>query len=113
MALTGGLHLSTAREGERSSGPAELGGPAAVLGLGLVGPRGKKRKKEKDRLGWAGKREWVRVFIYFVFFQFLFFYFLSNFYSKPFQNFQKKLLTTQSIKTHAFNMMHNHLVSLN
>jgi hypothetical protein len=32
------------------------------------------------------------------------------------QNFLKilnKLLTTQSIKTHAFNMMHKHLVSLN
>jgi hypothetical protein len=90
MALTGGLHLSTAREGERSSGPAELGGPAAVLGLGLVGPRGKKRKKEKDRLGWAGKREWVRVFIYFVFFSIPFLLFPFKLLLKTFSKFSKK-----------------------
>jgi hypothetical protein len=114
MALTGGLHLSAAREGERSSGPAELGGPAAVLGLGLVGPRGKKRKKRKRQagLGWKeGMGEGLDLFCFF--FNSFSFISFSNFYSKPFQNFQKKLLTTQSIKTHAFNMMHNHLVSLN
>jgi hypothetical protein len=49
----------------------------------------------------------------FVFFQFLFFYFLFKLLLKTFSKFLNKLLTTQSIKTHAFNMMHKHLVFLN
>jgi uncharacterized membrane protein len=76
---------------------------AAVFGL-----RGKRKKK--TRLGWAGKG-WVRVGL-FCFFQFLFFYFLFKVLLKTFSKFLNKLLTTQSIKTHAFNMMHKHLVSL-
>jgi hypothetical protein len=74
MALTGGPHLSAACESERGvAGWLVLGGPDAVFG-----PRGKKEKR-KDRLGWAGKREWVRVLICFIFFQILFFYFLFKF----------------------------------
>jgi hypothetical protein len=90
--------------GERGSGPAGVSGPAAVLG------RAEKEKKKKTGWArWAGKR--VGLFVFFSI-PFLLFPF-SPFYSKPIQEFLNKLLSTQSIKTHAFNMMHKHLVSLN
>jgi hypothetical protein len=44
MALTGGPHLSVVHEGKRA-GWSEVG---RLLGFG---PRGKKEKKKKDRLG--------------------------------------------------------------
>jgi hypothetical protein len=64
------------------------------VGWGLVGPRGKKEKRKRQAgLGWKeGMGEGLFWFFFFSFISF------SIFYSKPFQNFQKKLLTTQSIK---------------
>jgi hypothetical protein len=65
------------------------------------------RKKEKRQAGLGWEEGWSVFFsIPFSFISF------SSFYSKPFQQILNKLLTTQSIKTHAFNMMHKHLVSL-
>jgi hypothetical protein len=49
-----------------------------LLGFGPCG----KKEKRKDRLGWAGKREWVRVLICFVFFKSFYFISFSNFDSK-------------------------------
>jgi hypothetical protein len=76
-ALTGGLHLSAARESGRGSGPAGVKWAAAVFGL-----RGKRTKKNKDKLGWAGKG-WVRVG--------LFCFFSIPFLLFPFQTFTQNL----------------------
>jgi hypothetical protein len=101
-ALTGGPHLSAARERERGSGLVCEVGRCWVWAA---------RKKEKNKLGWAGKREMGEGWSDFFFFNS--FYFLFKLLLKTFSKFLNKLLTTQSIKTHAFNMMHKHLVSLN
>jgi hypothetical protein len=45
------------------------------------------RKKEKNKLGWAGKREMGEGWSDFFFFNSFSFISFSNFYSKPFQNF--------------------------
>jgi hypothetical protein len=61
----------------------------------------KERKKQGQAgLGWKGLGEGWSDYFFFNPFSFISF---SNFYSKPFQNFQKKkLLTTQSIKNPCF-----------
>jgi hypothetical protein len=86
--------------GERGSGLAVLGGPVA-------GPRGK--KKIKGGLGCKGEMGEGDLFCFF----FNSFYFLFKLLLKTFSKFLNKLLTTQSIQNHAFNMMHKHLISLN
>jgi hypothetical protein len=83
MALTGGPHLSAARESERGSGPAGV----KWAGCCVLGRAVKKEKKQRQAgLGW--KEGWVRVgMILFSFFNSFFFISFSNLYSKPFQNF--------------------------
>jgi hypothetical protein len=73
-------------------------------GCWVLGRAGKKRKRQAG-LGGLERglgEDWSVLF----FFQFLFFYFLFKLLLKTFSKCLNKLLTTQSIKTHAFNMMH-------
>jgi hypothetical protein len=74
------------------------------------GPRVKSKRKQA---GLGGLERGLGEAQLFCFFQILFFYFLFKLLLKTFSKFLNKLLTTQSIKIHAFNMMHKHLVSLN
>jgi hypothetical protein len=72
------------------------------------GPHAKEKKTS-----WAGLARELGEAQLFCFLKFLFFYFFLKLLLKTFSKILNKLLTTQSIKTHAFNMMHKHLVSLN
>jgi hypothetical protein len=82
--------------------------------VGRAGLCRAEEKKEK-KIGWArwaGKRVGC-LFVFFLFFSIPFLSFLfQTFTQNLFKIFLNQLLTTQSIKTHAFNMMHKHLVSL-
>jgi hypothetical protein len=113
--LTGGPTCQWCEGGERAGGLRWAGwllGCAKIKdGLGLVGRAG-----EKERMGWAVRVEWVRVsfvvfFFFFFFFQFLSLISFQTFTQNLFKVFKPTFKPHNQSKTHAFNMMHNHLVN--
>jgi hypothetical protein len=56
-------------------------------GCWVFGPRVERKKKKKNKLGWAGKREMGEGWSDSLFFNSFSFISFSSFYSKPLQNF--------------------------